>query len=130
MVAAPNHPSDDHEVLKPMVPMVTWASHQVARPITILQRPVPNVTDDGVATDPAVQLLGPAKSMAVMAVTAAERLVGRHRGGFHGGSCWDLLRCGGGFKKDPTNKHELVGGLEHFFSPYIIIGFIGNDHFN
>eukprot|EP00435_Cladocopium_sp_Y103_P013171 s2818_g3.t1 len=59
-----------------------------ARPITILQRPVPppveNVTD-GVATDPAVQLVVPAKPMGV---TAAERLVGRWHGKDHSGKRW------------------------------------------
>ena len=62
--------------------------------------------DDGVATDPAVQLIGPAKSMAM---TAVERLVGR-RLGFYGGSMGFLL----GFEGDFNSWLVVWNILEHF----------------
>ena len=98
--------------------------HQVARPITILQRPPPpahHVIDDGVATDPAVQLIGPAKSMAM---TAVERLVGR-RLGFYGGSMGFLL----GFEGDFNSWLVVWNILEHFgtFWNIFIFPYIGKN---
>ncbi|CAL1152190.1 unnamed protein product [Cladocopium goreaui] len=86
--STPSQPDEPGPPGPPGPPTVPPPSEEVARPITILQRPPPPAhhgIDDGVATDPAVQLIGPAKSMAM---TAVERLVGRWHGKDHSGKRW------------------------------------------